>query len=87
MDNMIKLKAAYVFQRNGCDFQDDHQAAWCEIDQASTPEADKDQDRPARCGMDYIASRYGDQNKTDAGEGLCERRVNGSRAQTRLRLF
>ena len=62
-----------------------HQAAWSEIDQASTREADKDQDRPARCGLDYIASRGGDQNQTGAGQGLCERRETGSRAQTRLR--
>ena len=63
MDNIIKLKAAHVCRRDGCDFQDDHQAAWCEIDQASTREADKDQDRPARCGLDYIASRGVDQTK------------------------
>ena len=82
-----QIEAPHVCRMSGCAFQNDHQAAWCEIDQASTREADKDQDRPARCGWDYIANRGGDQNQTGAKQGLCEPRETGSWGQTRLRDF
>ena len=45
-------EAANVCWKYGCAFQVDHQAAWCEIDQATTRNADNDQDWPSQCGLD-----------------------------------
>ena len=86
--NLHRTEAAYVCRRDGRVFQDDRQAAWCELDQVSTRKATINQDRLARFCFDHIASLGGsDQDQTGAGQELCERRGTGSRTRNRLRFF